>query len=105
MELEVICETGGASSITRRAKVETAAGGPCTSVMTPPLVLATVPVRSNSVARRKTNGRKPTPWTAPWIVNLMRLMQPEVIIIQPGGAHDWITLSNQVTRCRSEHRL
>ncbi len=56
---------GGASVRRRRAKASSAATGPAASTSTRPAALRTRPASPSSVARRHTNGRKPTPWTTP----------------------------------------
>ena len=56
---------GGFSAWRRSRNCSRPAREPSTSMKTPWLELLTHPARPSSAARRCTNGRKPTPWTAP----------------------------------------
>src|ERR1017187_6708078 len=56
---------GGFSASRRKRNFSSAARKPSTSMKTPCGELLTQPVSFNSSANRKTNGRKPTPCTAP----------------------------------------
>ena len=56
---------GGFSASSRSRNCSSAARGPSTSMKTPCGELLTQPATASSVASRKTNGRKPTPCTAP----------------------------------------
>src|SRR6056297_1740734 len=58
-------DRGGASAISASRKRATASGEPWARSSTSPSWLRTQPVMPWAWARRKTNGRKPTPWTWP----------------------------------------
>ena len=61
---------GGRSSRSRRSSTSSAPYGPNASMVTPDASFRTRPAIPSSCASRKTNGRKPTPWTVP--VTMMR---------------------------------
>src|SRR5208337_2135080 len=62
----------GFSASRRRRNCSSAARGPSTSMKTPCGELLTQPARLSPVARRWTNGRNPTPCTAPRTVSFRR---------------------------------
>src|ERR1035437_8462778 len=78
---------GGFSVSTRRRKLSNAGSAPSTSTKTPCEELLTQPARPSSVARRKTNGRKPTTCTAPRTHALSRVRS---------GTADFISLLDLV---------
>src|SRR5208282_4256359 len=63
----------GGFSVSRRSRnFSSVARGPSTSTKTPCVELLTQPASCSPVARRKTNGRKPTPCTAPRTTSFSR---------------------------------
>ena len=74
---------GGASLRRRRTKASRPRRSPAASISTRPAAFRTRPARPSSVARRQTNGRKPTPWTTP---STTMLRAPRLVAAAGTGA-------------------
>ncbi len=64
-EIRSITASGGGLRSKDATKRATSSSSPSTSISTPALSLETVPNKLCAIARLKTNGRNPTPWTIP----------------------------------------
>ncbi len=72
--------SGGGADASAVRNAASALSSPSNSMKTPAMSLRTQPASESAWARRQTNGRNPTPWTAPLTSNLTRRIPPTVCL-------------------------